>query len=138
MALITFEDLPSTNTPLNAANLNNNFSELNSAIPSIETGSGENGYYIKYSNGVMECWNTITVTANSNSATWTLPQTFLNTTSMCVSIQSRYKAGQGSSADAINCVNTVNVDGISFYNRVNSATPAYDRDVMIRVIGRWK
>lgn len=28
MALITFEDLPSTNTPLNASNLNNNFEEL--------------------------------------------------------------------------------------------------------------
>lgn len=28
MAMITFEDLPSTNTPLNAANLNNNFNEV--------------------------------------------------------------------------------------------------------------
>ena len=32
MALITFEDLPSTNTPLNAANLNNNFNELNNKL----------------------------------------------------------------------------------------------------------
>lgn len=32
MALIQFEDLPSTNTPLNASNLNNNFSELNGNI----------------------------------------------------------------------------------------------------------
>jgi hypothetical protein len=28
MAMITFQDLPSTATPLNAANLNNNFSEI--------------------------------------------------------------------------------------------------------------
>ena len=28
MAMVTFEDLPSTNTPLNATNLNNNFSEI--------------------------------------------------------------------------------------------------------------
>lgn len=28
MALVTFEDYPSTDTPLNATNLNNNFSEL--------------------------------------------------------------------------------------------------------------
>lgn len=28
MAMITFEDLPSTNTPINAANLNNNFTEI--------------------------------------------------------------------------------------------------------------
>lgn len=32
MALITFEDLPSANTPLNAANLNNNFNELNNKL----------------------------------------------------------------------------------------------------------
>lgn len=31
MALVTFEDLPSTNTPINANNLNNNFNELNNA-----------------------------------------------------------------------------------------------------------
>lgn len=35
MALITFENLPSTNTPLNAANLNNNFNELNTKINDI-------------------------------------------------------------------------------------------------------
>lgn len=29
MSLIQFENLPSTNTPINAANLNNNFNELN-------------------------------------------------------------------------------------------------------------
>lgn len=31
MSIITFEDLPSTNTPINAENLNNNFNELNQA-----------------------------------------------------------------------------------------------------------
>ena len=35
MALVVFEDLPSTNTPLNAQNLNNNFSELEAEIGSI-------------------------------------------------------------------------------------------------------
>lgn len=29
MSLVTFEDLPSTNTPINSNNLNNNFDELN-------------------------------------------------------------------------------------------------------------
>lgn len=31
--MITFEDLPSTKTPLNANNLNNNFKELQNQIP---------------------------------------------------------------------------------------------------------
>ena len=32
MALIEFENKPSTNTPINATNLNNNFNELNNKI----------------------------------------------------------------------------------------------------------
>lgn len=34
MALIEFQDLPNTTTPINAANLNNNFSELDGKIDS--------------------------------------------------------------------------------------------------------
>ena len=37
MALITFENLPSTNTPINAENLNNNFNELDSGISALDT-----------------------------------------------------------------------------------------------------
>lgn len=35
MALIEFENKPSTNTPINTTNLNNNFNELNSLINNI-------------------------------------------------------------------------------------------------------
>ena len=54
MALITFENLPSTNTPINAENLNNNFTEC---IP--VSGSNTNGNYVKYPDGTMICWGTI-------------------------------------------------------------------------------
>jgi len=40
MALITFEDLPSTNTPINASNLNNNFSELTPVL--LHSGASQN------------------------------------------------------------------------------------------------
>lgn len=36
MSLITFENLPSTNTPINAQNLNNNFDELNTGITNLQ------------------------------------------------------------------------------------------------------
>lgn len=39
MALVVFEDLPSTNTPLNAQNLNNNFNELAGGITETQTTS---------------------------------------------------------------------------------------------------
>lgn len=39
MALVTFEDLPSTNTPINSANLNNNFNECIGTIVWTNTAS---------------------------------------------------------------------------------------------------
>lgn len=54
MALIVFKDFPSMETPLNAENLNNNFNELNTQIAGIiESGSNENGEYVKFSDGTM-------------------------------------------------------------------------------------
>lgn len=41
MALIEFEDLPSTNTPINANNLNNNFGLLSSYIKVTATSNQE-------------------------------------------------------------------------------------------------
>jgi hypothetical protein len=87
MTRIRFEDLPSTNTPRNAENLNklNNvvisptepttgeevwidnankkiytkndndvYEEFNNVI--VESGSNENGNWVKYADGRMECW----------------------------------------------------------------------------------
>ena len=55
-----FEDLPSTNTSINASNLNGNFGELNTHITDLigrayieESATTANGSYIKYSNGIM-------------------------------------------------------------------------------------
>lgn len=57
MQKITFENLPSTNTPLNASNLNTLQDNIETAINSVvESGSNTNGYYIKYADGTMICW----------------------------------------------------------------------------------
>lgn len=77
MALIEFKDLPDTSTPLNSANLNNNFNEVNNKIGDltqlettdktnivnaingvVESGSNDNGKWIKYANGTMIETNT--------------------------------------------------------------------------------
>lgn len=54
MAYINYENLPSTNTPLNATNLN--------SMQVEESGNNSNGYYIKYNDGTLIQWNTTTVT----------------------------------------------------------------------------
>lgn len=81
MQKITFENLPSTNTPLNASNLNTlqdnvetainatisntagtsqtvGYSQeyINNNVGVVESGSNNNGKWIKYSDGTMICW----------------------------------------------------------------------------------
>lgn len=63
MAMITFEDLPSTNTPLNAANLNNNFNELNNILS-----SGSESGRVKIGNIGIE-WGQVNVTSGTSSST---------------------------------------------------------------------
>ena len=67
---INWENVPSTNTPINAENLDHmdngiaNAHELIGKI--VETGSNEDGQWIKFDNGIMICTkiNTTTVTCN--------------------------------------------------------------------------
>lgn len=47
MVLIEFKNLPDTSTPINAENLNHNFNAV------VESGSNNNGYWIKYADGTM-------------------------------------------------------------------------------------
>ena len=56
MNLIEFQDYPSTETPLNAENLNHNFNELK-----IESGYNDIGNYIKFSDGTIHCYGTSSV-----------------------------------------------------------------------------
>jgi len=107
--------------------------------PIIASGNNANGYYVKYYDGTMECWNTsVSISANSNNSSWTYPQEFYSTSGLVITITPLYTAGQGNSADAINCISNISKSSVSFYNRVNGATPTYARNVQIRAIGKWK
>lgn len=70
MALIEFENYPSTDTAVNANNLNHNFNELDNKIDKIvESDNNENGLYLKFENGLMIC--ACKVTRNiSNTISW--------------------------------------------------------------------
>lgn len=70
---------------LSAENLNNNFEELGKRIYIEESGSNNNGSYIKFSDGNMVCWHSISgrynVTSQANGCyytnqNFTFPQEF--------------------------------------------------------------
>lgn len=67
MALIEFKDLPNTDTPINAENLNHNFNEVK-----VESGSNENGHWIKYEDGTMIISQKFTKSFEINNSTGAL------------------------------------------------------------------
>lgn len=61
---------------------------INSKLTVIEAGKNNNGTYIKYSNGYMECSHTITTDTQNTSShyqsgAWTYPATFVQTPDVC-------------------------------------------------------
>lgn len=75
MALIEFKDYPNTSTPLNAENLNNNFNEVNNIA---ESGSNDNGHYIKFSDGTLIQHTIFTVAPNNQSYDIYFPTPFID------------------------------------------------------------
>lgn len=100
MQKIPFEDLPSTNTPINATNLNTMQTNVEVAMKNtytssttdtyncnyingiVESGSNANGYYTKYIDGTLICKNYFgPITTNGGSGlntTVNLPTSFIN------------------------------------------------------------
>ena len=73
MEKIVFENLPSTKTPINAKNLNQLQENIENAMSSIvESGSNDNGNYIKFENGIMMCFQNVimnvSLTSGGNNA----------------------------------------------------------------------
>ena len=144
MALITFQDLPNTTTPLNASNLNNNFTECNNIV---ESGSNANGNYIKFSDGTMICRTIVslgqqTFTAYGSSApalyvvsggsnyTWTFPQEFYDTnvTVSAILASSGYTNTSMGWANNTKCI---------IYFSSNYSFTSY-LTLHITAIGRWR
>ena len=81
MALVTFQDLPSTSTPLNSANLNNNFNEINNkTIPedfkssiTFESDEEAYGYFRKIGNMISITYQGSVKTHDANKTLFTLP-----------------------------------------------------------------
>ena len=79
---VNWEDLPSTDTPINATNLNkmdegiyDNSLAIDNAI---ESGSNENGSYIKFNDGTLICRATINTSANESEKNIYFSTSFIN------------------------------------------------------------
>lgn len=143
--MITFKDLPNTETPVTAENLNSNFSELNIKIGSIiESGTNENGSYVKFSDGTMICTksysSSVSITAPLGNIYYNgfydqagdLPQNFTQIHSTLVNVINDYNVWSSTSFGATTT---------TWPSRVNVYSAQVRNSVPIRidmmVIGKW-
>ena len=71
MEKIEFKNLPDTNTPINAENLNQMQTNTENAINGVvESGSNDKGSWTKWADGTMICTRTIPVNNASVSSAW--------------------------------------------------------------------
>ena len=144
MNKINFKNLPSTNTPLNAENLNAMQNNIENAINNIlQSGTTNNVNYIKYIDGTLIQYGKVTLqsytgrssgglTYWSQATTITLPVSFLNvnysvTTNVNLANMNNFAQSYG----AIEGVNQVKISFVSTADEDN-------RNIDFICIGRWK
>jgi len=129
---MAWENLPSTNTPLNATNLNK----------IIESSSNSNGSYIKTEDGDLIQRGTIECAANSNYGDITYPMAFINTDYTLLA-NTKYTGGSGYGGSAqlrtITTPQGYSTTAGYVYNVYHDETkPTFPRNVNWIAIGKWK
>ena len=136
MALIQFEDLPSTNTPINANNLNNNFNELK-AYTLYDNLTGEESVTLSDS---LANYNKIEVELritdgnlyetrtilNPNNKTWIYTRVEVSTTSQEFYLFKNDYANSG---------NTITVNHRGLYTKSSDSFTSYNNVRITKVVG---
>ena len=143
---INWQDLPSTDTPITADNLqhmDDGIEEAHNLIGSIiASGSNENGSFIKFADGTMICTKTVTGTINFTTEWYSrylgtldlgnYAQTFIERPKLNVQFY-------GSNSQWVVSMNDVDVTHIATItvckpNQVSNVNAYYD----VIAIGKWK
>lgn len=145
MQKINFNDLPDTNTPINSSNLNQLQTNVENAINGIvESGSNDNGSYIKYADGTMIQRGNVLAPADVGYADLTYPLPFYGAKDDITLTSNHVYVGgttYGGTAQILNITVVQKVDLTSgyIYSYLTSGSIAsYPRNINWVAIGRWK
>lgn len=160
MEKINFENKPSTDSPINATNLNtmqdnveNGINDVQANLENkingiIESGSNENGSYIKYADGTMICYKTVVGTIDISTAWGNLytsealnlglwPVSFISRPSIMINTQNQTGTQFMLGGSTVASVGSASDAGSTSLIRPSTRTGvAYQLDVI--GIGRWK
>ena len=141
---VNWEDLPSTNTPINATNLN----KMDEGIEdnSFESSSNANGRYIKFADGTMICYGTGSVQLASGVGYELIafPASFVSTSvNTDIVILGTVITLDGSSSLTvremiINCRANSNSNFYAYIKHSTSTSTSYLVGFNYMAIGRWK
>ena len=100
----------------------------------VESGSNEKGHYVKFGNGIMVCWGTITALNNANTL---LPSKYLNASHVVVAVPTT-----GNTADKRKTFVSASgsSDGAAMYFRLYGDGGVEYPEVLLNyvTIGPWK
>ena len=99
-----------------------------------ESGSNENGYYVKFGDGTLICSSSLSIAANISERTITFPAAFTNATSIVVALTNIYSNSLNIIWTAWGMTTTTFIAG----SRINDATPTYGTNAQYIAIGRYK
>lgn len=166
MQKIPFEDLPSTNTPINATNLNAIQNNVEGAFKNVlttsttdgycctyinsivESGSNANGNWVKYIDGTMICYMEATGSVNINTAwgsvyykdittEYTFPQTFISVPSVQLTVSpTSTTAFWQGYGDEVPTITTTSYKNFALIRPTSTTGVGYK--VKIFAIGKWK
>lgn len=132
MQKLIFEDYPSTNTPIDADNLNLMQDNVEEAINEIvEEGTNTDGTYIKYSNGKMFCYGYVQIGVRN------YPQEFIeNPLTIITPVDSN--TNYMHIVQATTTTSAITIRG--FFANVNDSIWAADNSGYVNylAIGKWK
>lgn len=145
MALIEFQN--NTSPYLNAENLNNNFQEC---FNIVESGSNQNGNYIKFSDGTLICYNRQQFNAINCSFGWgslytsnsdprsfnDFPVAFISPPTVSLKIENSSTDGWIFSRQSQGGATTTNVGGWQICRATTSSS--MNVEVSYLAIGKWK
>lgn len=105
-----------------------------------ESGSNANGTYVKFADGMMICYNYVSIASSNNSGTsFTLPATYANTT-YAVIASPRTMISGGNSASYVTETSVENMSVIKLkclYVTSGSVSDSPNSPVHYQTIGRW-
>lgn len=147
MTKITFENLPGTNTPVNADNLNDMQDNIEDAIDGVvESGSNTNGNYVKFLDGTMICYGfvsasltrTTSMTAGgyrTSGQSNNFPAAFISVPRIVITDVSSTGTSNGCSAASSSSNPSV---FSTYWWGINSNSTAISYSASYIAIGKWK